>query len=114
MKAWSAGLAGEVAGWLQVTTRAFFGFTAFYRGERIFAVLPRTRGMETPNSLAFKLEVKAPALRAALERDPRIGSTQMQRARWFTFELSSDADLHDALDWLGRAYGAAGKRKTPR
>jgi len=33
----------------------------------------------------------------------------MQKARWSTFELATDRDLHDALDWLARAYDAAGK-----
>jgi len=33
----------------------------------------------------------------------------MQQARWFTFELATDSDLHDALDWLTRAHDAAGK-----
>jgi hypothetical protein len=49
-----------------------------------------------------------------IEKDPRIGSTQMQKSRWFTFELSSDADLHDALNWLNRAYDAAGKSNKSR
>jgi hypothetical protein len=31
----------------------------------------------------------------------------MKKARWFTFELASDADLHQALKWLSRAYEAA-------
>ena len=31
----------------------------------------------------------------------------MQASRWFVFELSSDSDLNDALDWLRRAYEAA-------
>jgi len=35
----------------------------------------------------------------------------MKKARWFTFEIATDADLRDALDWLGRGYDAAGKRK---
>ena len=105
MKAWSAALAGEVTGW----PRVFFGFTALYRRDKIFALLPRTRGMETANSLAFKLEDPTPTVRARMEKDPRIGSIQMQKPRWFTFELSSDADLHDALDWLNRAYETAGK-----
>jgi hypothetical protein len=113
MKAWSAALAVEAGSWPQVATRSFFGFTAFYRKDKIFALVPRTRGMETANSLAFKLEAPSAAVRARLETDPRIGSMQMQKARWFTFELSSDSDLHDALDWLGRAYEAAGKKKSP-
>jgi hypothetical protein len=114
MKAWSAALADEVGGSPQVSTRAFFGFTALYRKGKIFALLPRTRGMGTANSLAFKLEAPIAAVRTRLDKDSRIGSTQMQKARWFTFELSSDADLHDALDWLGRAYEAADKRKKSR
>ncbi len=91
--------------------RSFFGFTAFYRRDRIFALLPRTRGMETANSLAFKLDPPTAAVRARLEEDPHIGSKQMGKARWFTFELSSDSDLHGALEWLGMAYEAAGKNK---
>jgi hypothetical protein len=110
MKAWSVALANEVTSWPRVSTRPFFGCTALYRNEKIFAVLPRTRGMGTANSLAFKLETKTSAVSARLEQDPRMGSTQMQKRRWFTFEVSSDADLHDALDWLGRAYEAAGKK----
>jgi hypothetical protein len=110
MKAWSAALSTEVAGWPQVTTRAFFGFTAHYRRERIFALLPRTRAMETPNSLAFKLESPISQTLTRLQKDSRIGSTLMERARWFTFEVASSSDLRDALDWLGQAYEAAGKR----
>jgi hypothetical protein len=109
MKAWSAALVSEIEGWPQVTARAFFGFNALYRRKRIFALLPRTRGMETATSLAFKLESPGARLLARLRQDPRVGSTQMQRARWFTFELSADTDLRGALDWLGLAYEAAGK-----
>ncbi len=114
MKIWSAALADEVASWPQIATRSFFGFTALYRKDKIFAVLPRTRGMQTANSLAFKLEAVSRSVRARLENDSRAGSTQMQKVRWFTFELSSDSDLHDALDWLGRSYEAAGKAKKSR
>ena len=114
MKAWSAGLSGEIAAWPRVKTRAMFGFTTLYHQERIFAVLPRTRGMETASSLAFKLEAPSSAVRLRLEKDPRIGSTEMQKARWFTFEVRSDGDLHDALSWLEEAYRAAGKRKKSR
>jgi hypothetical protein len=112
MKAWSAALAVETAGWPQVTTRIFFGFTALYRKDRIFAILPRTRAMGTPNSLAFKLESPSPQLRSRLEKDSRVGTTQMRAARWSTFELATDADLRDALGWLGQAYQAVGRKKA--
>jgi hypothetical protein len=115
MKAWSAALASEVSGWSDVGTRSFFGFTALYRKDQIFALLPRTRGMETSNSLAFKVNDPSPRVGRRLDQDYRVGSTQMQRTRWFTFELSSETDLRAALDWLGQAYAAAaGKRKNPR
>jgi hypothetical protein len=85
-----------------------FGFTALYHGKRIFAILPRTRGMESPNSLAFKLEEAGPRVLARIRSESRIQTTVMKASRWFVFELSSDRDLKDALDWLGRAYEAAG------
>jgi hypothetical protein len=109
MKAWSAALKAEISGWPGITLRSFFGFTALYRRDRIFALLPQTRGMETANSLAFKLQSPAPRLLARLRQDPRIGSAEMQKARWFTFELATAGDLRDALDWLARAYDAAAK-----
>ncbi|HZE26292.1 MAG TPA: hypothetical protein VE083_02845 [Terriglobales bacterium] len=108
MKAWSAALAAEVETWPAVTTRPMFGFSALYRRQRIFALLPRTRGVGTPNSLAFKLSAPGPHMRARLGKEPRIQPAVLQKRRWFTFELSSDRDLRDALDWLSRAHKAAG------
>jgi hypothetical protein len=114
MKAWSAAIATEVAGWPQVTGRAFFGFTALYRRDRIFALLPRTRAMGTPNALAFKIESPASRILDQMQRDPRVGSTRMRKARWFSFELATSGDLRDALEWLGQAYEGAGKSKKGR
>jgi TfoX/Sxy family transcriptional regulator of competence genes len=111
MKAWSAALAVEVSDWPEVATRSFFGFTALYRNDKMFAILPRTRGMESPNALAFRIDTPSAANRAHIEKDPRVGSAEIKKPRWFTLELSSDTDLHDALDWLGRAYDAAAKSK---
>lgn len=107
MKAWSAALASEVAGWAHVTFRPMFGLTAIYRGDRIFAVLPRSRAMGTPNSIAFKLEGAGPRVLARLKKDSRLQTTMMRAKRWFVFELSSENDLRGALDWLGQAHKAA-------
>lgn len=114
MKAWSAALGAEATGWPQVSMRSFFGLNALYRKEKIFALLPRTRAMGSPNTLAFKFETLPPKTRSRLEDDPRVGTTEMRAARWQTFELSSASDLHDALDWLAQAYEAAGKGEKPR
>lgn len=109
MKAWSAMLAGEVASWPVVTTKPMFGLTAFYRKGRIFAVLPKTRGMQSGNSLAFKIPEASARMRKRLQRDQRVQETEMKKARWFVFEMESDADLRDVLGWLSEAYEAAGK-----
>ena len=107
-KVWSAALAQEIESWPQVSLRAFFGFTALYRRKKIFALLPRSRGFKTANSLAFKLESPPARVLAKLHEDPRVGVTEMKKAPWVTFALSSASDLRDALRWMERAYAAAG------
>jgi predicted DNA-binding protein (MmcQ/YjbR family) len=112
MKAWSAALAAETADWPQVATRPFFGFSALYRRDRIFALLPRTRALETSNSLAFKLESAGSRTLTRLQQDSRVGATEMRKARWFTLALTSAADLRDALEWIRQAYQAAGSASS--
>ena len=107
MKAWSAALAAEVTTWPSVTTRPMFGLTALYRRGKIFGVLPRTRGMESPNALALKLGPAGSRTLAQARRDPRIAFTDALRTHWLTFEVTSDSDLRPALEWLNRAYEAA-------
>ena len=115
MKAWSSALAAEVADWPQVTARnRFFGFTALYRVSRMFAALPRTRAMQTANSLVFKLKDVSSTVKKRLKSDSRVGSMQIKNVRWFTFELSSDSDLHDALNWIGIAYDSVANRRNRR
>ena len=110
VKAWSAALATETAAWPDVNMKSFFGFTALYRGGMIFAVLPRTRSLEVPDSFAFKFDKPSSRAHARLKQDPRITAAEVQKARWFAFVLRCDADLHDALEWLGKAYSAARRK----
>jgi hypothetical protein len=81
-----------------------FGLTAVYPGRRIFAVLPRSRALGTPNSIAFKLEDAGPRVLARIKKDSRIQTTMMRAKRWFVFELTSDGDMTGALGWLRRAH----------
>ena len=111
MKAWSAALAAEIGDWPQVSQKVFFGFTALYRGKNMFGILPRTRCIETRNTIAFPIDVPKRSVRARLDSDHRIGLIDKNNTRWFTFELSSDSDLHDALSWLGDAYDAASTKR---
>ena len=114
MKAWSTALAAEIGEWPRATARSFFGFNALYRGENIFGMLPRSRSFGNGNLLAFRIDAVTDRLKARLERDPHIGSIDQNNTRWFTFELSCDADLHEAMDWLGTAYEAASKRRKSK
>jgi hypothetical protein len=114
MKAWSSALASEVADWPRATARSFFGFNALYRGDNIFGMLPRTRSFGSGNMLAFRIDHVTDRVKARLDKDSHIGLIDQNSTRWFTFELSADTDLHLALDWLGTAYEAAGKRRKPK
>ena len=114
MEAWSAALAAELRDWPQVSQRSFFGFTALYRGKTMFGLLPRTRGIFRGNAVAFRVEGPNRAMRALIEKDRRIAAFDRDKTRWFSFELSCDADLHGALDYLARAFEAARRPKKPK
>jgi hypothetical protein len=111
MKAWSSALAAELSSWPQVTLKSFFGFTALYRGKTMFGLLPRTRSIFKGNAVAFRINGATPHLQSIMENDLRISAFDKDKARWFTFELSRDTDLHDALDYLGKAFEAGRNSK---
>jgi hypothetical protein len=124
MKEWSAALAREVEDWPEASARPFFGFTALYRGDKIFAALPKSRAMDVSNSFAFKVAAPTSRTLTRLSKDYRIRAWSTEASiskaaiskngRWFTFELSSGVDLHEALEWLATAYEAVAKMKTSR
>ena len=111
MKAWSTALAAELVDWPQVTQKSFFGFTALYRGKKMFGLLPRTRSIFKSNAVAFCMDPANRSTRTLLEKDRRVSAFDKDKTRWFTFELSGDSDLHDALDYLGKAFDTARSRK---
>jgi hypothetical protein len=111
MKEWSALLQTELNSWPAITTKSMFGFLFFYRSGEIFAALPRTKGFESPSSLVFKFDPMPPGLRKRAAADQRMNaSTKVTSRGWFSFNLSSDADLREALFWLHQAYETAAKR----
>jgi len=107
MKAWSAALAAELRDWPQVAQKSFFGFNAVYRDKTMFGLLPRTRSIFKSNAVGLRFHAINRGTRTRLEKDSRIAAFDKDKMRWFNFELSCDADLHDALDYLGLAYEAA-------
>lgn len=102
-------LEAEVLAWPNVTSRPMFGLNGLYRGRIIFAVLPRTRAMDAPDSISFRLPRRSHPITAELRKDERIVAP-MPNAKWISFVIHSDADIHDALNWLALAYRGAAKK----
>ena len=105
MKQWSAMLGDELSAWAKVTTRPMFGLRGFYRGKKIFAALPVTRGVRNPNALIFRIQPMSPNLLERAKKEPRIDTEdKVPSAKWFSFVLNSESDFRDALWWLNQAY----------
>ena len=105
MKQWSAMLGNELSTLPKVTARPMFGLRGFYRGKKIFAALPVTRGIRNPNALIFRIQPMPADLLVRAEKEPRIDTeNRIPSAKWFTFELHSEADFRHALWWLNQAY----------
>lgn len=113
MKHWAAMLGGELETWPGVSTKPMFGFLSFYRGKTIFAALPKTRSVGSSHSFMFRVGEDS-RLKARAAQDSRIGSADISKSRWLTFEVQSEADLRDALTWLDQAYLAAGKPRLTK
>jgi hypothetical protein len=112
MREWSAMLEQELSGWPDVTSRPMFGMIGFYRRGRIFAALPRTRALNTPNSVIFRFEPMPQRLARRAQRDLRVDAEREAReSKWYSFKLNSPDELREALWWMNQAYEAAKSRK---
>jgi len=110
MQHWSAMLEEEVQRWPGVVAKRLFSFRSLYRGKVIFAALPRARSFHSPTSFILKFDPMPPKLLERASSDSRLGTnTRMPGKGWFSFELSSESDLRDALLWLQHAYDCAGR-----
>lgn len=108
MKQWFAMIGQELDRWPQVTSRPMFGLLGFYRKAKIFAAVPVTRAIGTPNSIIFKIEPMPPELLRRAMSDPRLDpESHGPGTRWRSFEIASEEDLRDALWWLSQAYQRA-------
>ena len=108
MQHWAAMLETEVESWPGVICKRMFGFRSIYRRRTIFAALPYSRGLFTSSSIILKFDPMPTALFQRAQKEPRLDtSTRVPGKGWFSFELSSDADLRDALWWLSHAYESA-------
>lgn len=108
MRHWCALLDSELLSWPGVIAKIMFGFRTFYHRKTIFAAIPHTRGFGSASSILLKFKTMPPALLERAESDSRL-VTNTPGKRWFSFTLSSDTDLHDALEWLNHSYESAKK-----
>jgi hypothetical protein len=108
---WSAMLGSEMVSWPGVIVKRMFGLRALYRGKRIFAALPNSRGFGPDASILLKFDPMSPGLLKRAESDLRVHFNSPGEG-WFSFTLTSDTDLHDALDWLSHSYEAAKPGKS--
>ena len=80
----------------------------------MFGLLPRTKSVFTPNAVGFRFDSLNRAVKELLEKDTRVAAFDKHKIRWFTFELSTDSDLHDALDYRGHAFDASRRPKKTK
>jgi hypothetical protein len=103
---WSALLESELLSWPGVIAKRMFGFRTLYRGKRIFAALPGSQGFGPEASILLKFKPMPPALLQQSKSDSRLRANSPGNG-WFSFTLTTDPDLHDALEWLNRSYESA-------
>jgi hypothetical protein len=108
---WSALLESELLSWPGVIAKRMFGFRAVYREKKIFAALPNSRGFGPEASVLLKFDPMPPALLQHALNDSRVHGNTPGKG-WFSFTLSSDTDLHDALEWLNHCYESAKKGRS--
>ena len=108
---WSALLESELLSWPGVIAKRMFGFRALYRGKRIFAALPSSRGFGPDASVLLKFDPMPPALLQRAKSESRIHGNTPGNG-WLSFTLNSDTDLHDALEWLNHCYESARKGRS--
>jgi len=68
-----------------------FGYRAFYRGTRIFALFPEKRALEPSDAIMYKLH------------DP---GHQKEAKKWLVFELHG-RQIREAILTLEKAYSKA-------
>lgn len=103
MRHWSALLKTEVGGWPHVSMKPMFGMLGVFRRAKIFAALPVSRAIGTPNAVSFRFNPLPPDLNERAVKEPRF----LPGTHWHSFEVRSTEDLRDALWWLNQAYERA-------
>ena len=111
MKQWSAMLGAELENWPKVSSKPMFGMTAYYTGEQIFAVLPKTKSFGASNGIGFRFEEISDKLAQELKKDARVISNPIGK-QWITFVIEEPKDVNAAIGYLMRA--AEGRSRSAK
>jgi hypothetical protein len=108
MKRWCAMLGGEMSSWPHVTAKSMFGLLAFYRKGKVFAGLPATRGICSPNAIILKIKTMTTELSRRVDEISILEAGSKTRAKeWYSFEIRSEEDLRDGHWWRNHVYALA-------
>jgi len=98
-------LEAELSAWPGVKTKPMFGMVGFFRRNSIFAAVPRTRTLRSPQSIILKFDPVPAALTEKIKAEPRIADRAPGPGKgWHAFAIVSTEDIKDALWWLNQAY----------
>ncbi len=111
MQQWCAALEAELATWLKVVSKPMFGMTAYYVGEQIFAVLPKTKAFFAPKAIGIRTESLAKETLEELARDSRSLNNPIGK-KWVSFQVDGAPDLRAAIQWLSEAYEASRRKPS--
>src|SRR3954462_10996880 len=100
VRVFSEFLLNELLSWPGVSSKHMFGLKGVYRDKVIFAALPSTRALNTSCSVSFKLPTKTPAILKAIEPDDRRLTSDLRTHIWLSFEIRTDRDIPDAIEWF--------------
>ena len=105
-------LHGDKSLWpLPTFEEKMFGMFAFYRRDKIFAVIPKTKSFEPPDAIGFKLYSPTPDIKV----DPHIVTDTLKAKGWILFRLEDSRDLNGAIQWFEIAYrGCTSKKELPK
>ena len=109
-----AALGAELESFPDVTTKPMFGLIGYYRDGLIFAALPKTRAIGSPNALIFKLNAAPQRVLNRAGQDPRITISRKGLKGWQSLEIASERDIADAQRWLLEAWRYAVKVKREK
>jgi len=105
-------LGAELESFPEVTSKPMFGFLGYYRDGMIFAALPKTKALGSPNSVIFKLNAAPKKVFDRADKDPSIKLSSHGMKGWHSLEIASELDIAHAQYWLVEAWRYAVKVKS--